>query len=148
MTSIFTRIARKELPAHIVWEDAEFMALMALAPISSGHLLLAPKAEVDTIYNLTERAYYRLWQIVKCLEAPLRRVPTSISFPSIAGATWIHAGQRRLPSKTCGPSQSGFVPRSQADPRCRRRCDTHNHSQAKTPIGPPVPSPCFRPHRL
>jgi histidine triad (HIT) family protein len=73
MTSIFTRIARKELPAHIVWEDAEFMALMALAPISSGHLLLAPKAEVDTIYNLTERAYYRLWQIVKCLEAPLRR---------------------------------------------------------------------------
>jgi histidine triad (HIT) family protein len=73
MTSIFTRIARKELPAHIVWEDAEFMALMAIKPVSSGHLLLAPKELVDSIYNLTERAYYRLWQIVRFLEAPLRR---------------------------------------------------------------------------
>ena len=73
MTSIFTRIARKELPAHIVWEDAEFMSLMSIKPVSSGHLLLAPKAQVDTIYNLTERAYYRLWQIVRFLEAPLQR---------------------------------------------------------------------------
>jgi histidine triad (HIT) family protein len=73
MTSIFTRIARKELPAHVVWEDAEFMALLALQPVSSGHLLLVPKQQVDSIYNLPEKAYYRLWQIVRFLEAPLRR---------------------------------------------------------------------------
>jgi len=73
MTSIFTRIARKELPAHVVWEDREFMALLALQPVSSGHLLLVPKEQVDSIYNLSERAYHRLWQIVRFLEAPLRR---------------------------------------------------------------------------
>jgi histidine triad (HIT) family protein len=73
MTSIFTRIARKELPAHIVWEDAEFMSLTSIKPVSSGHLLLAPKEQVDSIYDLTEKAYYRLWQIVRFLEAPLRR---------------------------------------------------------------------------
>jgi histidine triad (HIT) family protein len=73
MTSIFTRIARREFPAHIVWENAEFLAFMAVTPISPGHLLLVPKEQVESIYDLTEDTYARFWQIVRRLEAPLRR---------------------------------------------------------------------------
>lgn len=38
-----------------------------------GHLLLVPKQQVESIYQLPDEAYYRLWQIVRFLEAPLRR---------------------------------------------------------------------------
>ncbi len=78
--SIFTRIARRELPAHVVWEDADFMAFLTLNPISSGHLLVTPKEEVDSIFALGASAYQRLWQIVRFLEVPLRE---AIGSPSI-----------------------------------------------------------------
>lgn len=41
---LFCRIARRELPAHVVHEDDEIMAFLDLHPIRPGHTLVIPKA--------------------------------------------------------------------------------------------------------
>lgn len=41
---LFCRIARRELPAHVVHEDDEIMAFLDLHPIRPGHALVIPKA--------------------------------------------------------------------------------------------------------
>lgn len=41
---LFCRIARGELPAHVVHEDDEIIAFLDLHPIRPGHTLVIPKA--------------------------------------------------------------------------------------------------------
>jgi histidine triad (HIT) family protein len=47
MASIFTKIIQGELPGHFVWEDDQVVAIMTIAPIQAGHLLVIPRAEID-----------------------------------------------------------------------------------------------------
>jgi len=54
MPSIFTRIVERELPAHILREDADFLAFLDVRPIREGHTLVIPKAEVDDVFDLPE----------------------------------------------------------------------------------------------
>lgn len=41
---LFCRIARRDLPAHVVHEDDETLAFLDLHPIRPGHTLVIPKA--------------------------------------------------------------------------------------------------------
>jgi histidine triad (HIT) family protein len=54
MPSIFTRIIERELPAHILREDDEFLAFLDVRPIREGHTLVIPKAEVPDVFDLPE----------------------------------------------------------------------------------------------
>lgn len=52
MSTIFTKIINKEIPAHIVAEDDRFIAFLDINPLVMGHTLIVPKVEVDYIFNL------------------------------------------------------------------------------------------------
>ena len=54
MSSIFTRIVAREIPAHILHEDDDFMAFLDVRPIREGHSLVITKAEVPDIFDLPE----------------------------------------------------------------------------------------------
>jgi histidine triad (HIT) family protein len=54
MPSIFTRIIEREIPAHILREDDEFLAFLDVRPIRQGHSLVIPKAEIDDMFDLPE----------------------------------------------------------------------------------------------
>ncbi len=56
MTSIFTRIINREIPAYIVYEDAEYIAFLDINPLAKGHTLVIPKAETDYIFDLDKTA--------------------------------------------------------------------------------------------
>lgn len=61
--SIFERIIRREIPAEIVYEDEEFIAIRDIAPKAPLHLLVIPKqpsARLDEIAD--EAAVGRLIQ--------------------------------------------------------------------------------------
>jgi histidine triad (HIT) family protein len=47
MPTIFTRIIEGELPGTFVWRDDVCVAFMSIAPITPGHTLVVPRAEVD-----------------------------------------------------------------------------------------------------
>lgn len=54
MPSIFTRIIRREIPAHIVAEDDQCIAFLDINPLVLGHTLVVPKKEVDYIFDLDD----------------------------------------------------------------------------------------------
>jgi histidine triad (HIT) family protein len=54
MPSIFTRIVNREIPAHIVREDDEFLAFLDVRPIRAGHSLVIPKREIDDVFDLPD----------------------------------------------------------------------------------------------
>lgn len=47
MPTLFTRIIDGELPGRFVWSDDRCVAFLTIAPISRGHTLVVPRAEVD-----------------------------------------------------------------------------------------------------
>jgi histidine triad (HIT) family protein len=54
MPSIFSRIVRREIPAHILREDADFLAFLDVRPIREGHSLVIPKVEIDDVFDLPD----------------------------------------------------------------------------------------------
>lgn len=54
MASIFTRIIRREIPAHIVAEDDRFLAFLDIMPLVEGHTLVVPKVEIDYVFDLDD----------------------------------------------------------------------------------------------
>lgn len=51
MSSLFTKIINREIPAHIVAENDQFIAFLDIMPLAKGHVLVVPKVEVDYIFN-------------------------------------------------------------------------------------------------
>ncbi len=54
MPSIFTRIINREIPAHILREDDEYLAFLDVRPIRPGHSLVIPKQEIDDVFDLPD----------------------------------------------------------------------------------------------
>jgi histidine triad (HIT) family protein len=54
MTTIFTKIINREIPAYIVAEDENFIAFLDIMPLAKGHVLVVPKVEVDYIFDLED----------------------------------------------------------------------------------------------
>jgi histidine triad (HIT) family protein len=55
MTSAFSQIIAREIPAHILAEDGSFLAFLDVRPIKRGHTLVVPKQEVDDIFDLSDQ---------------------------------------------------------------------------------------------
>lgn len=60
MPSIFTKIINREIPGHIIVEDAHHIAILDINPNAKGHTLCIPKKEVNKIFDLDEAAYLAL----------------------------------------------------------------------------------------
>lgn len=54
MSSIFTKIIQREIPAHILAEDDRYIAFLDINPLVMGHALVVPKKEVDYIFDMEE----------------------------------------------------------------------------------------------
>lgn len=54
MGSIFTKIINREIPAHIVAEDDNYIAFLDVFPLRKGHTLVIPKKEVDNYFDLND----------------------------------------------------------------------------------------------
>jgi histidine triad (HIT) family protein len=54
MPSIFTRIANREIPAHILREDDDYLAFLDVRPIRAGHSLVISKREIDDLFDLPD----------------------------------------------------------------------------------------------
>lgn len=74
MASIFTRIIRREIPAHIVAEDDKYLAFLDINPLTKGHTLIIPKVEVDYIYDLDDETLTGLHLFAKKVAAALKQV--------------------------------------------------------------------------
>lgn len=54
MASLFTRIIAGELPGRFVYQDADVVAFLTIAPIKAGHTLVVPRAEINHWIDMPE----------------------------------------------------------------------------------------------
>ena len=57
MSSIFTKIVKREIPAYIVAEDERHLAFLDINPLVMGHTLVIPKLEIDYLFDLPDQAF-------------------------------------------------------------------------------------------
>ncbi len=74
MSSIFSKIVRREIPAYIVAEDDSNLAFLDINPLSEGHTLVVPKKEVDYIFDLDDESYIALHLFAKKVALAIRKV--------------------------------------------------------------------------
>lgn len=66
MATIFTKIAKGEIPSYKVAETEDFYAFLDINPLVKGHTLVIPKnVEDDYIFHLDEKTYLGLWSFAK-----------------------------------------------------------------------------------
>ena len=84
MASIFTKIVNGEIPYHKIAESDEFLAFLDIFPLAKGHVLVIPKVETDSIFDVEENNYANLWvfarQVAKAIEKsiPCKRVGVAV----------------------------------------------------------------------
>lgn len=49
MDCLFCKIVSKEIPAFVVYEDAQVIAFLDIHPVNQGHTLVVPKVHADAI---------------------------------------------------------------------------------------------------
>lgn len=54
MSTIFTKIINKEIPATIIYEDDEILAFRDISPQAPEHILVIPKKEIPTVNDIEE----------------------------------------------------------------------------------------------
>ena len=65
MTTIFSRIIAGELPGHFVYRDDTVVAFLSIGPITTGHTLVVPVAEVDHWIDLDDDTVAHLNVVAK-----------------------------------------------------------------------------------
>ena len=64
MSSVFSKIINKEIPANILKENNNFISFMDAFPVQNGHSLVVPKLEIDNILDLPEHTYNELFSSI------------------------------------------------------------------------------------
>ncbi|WP_006241650.1 HIT family protein [Mycolicibacterium tusciae] len=63
MASVFTKIINGELPGRFVYEDDEIVSFLSIAPITVGHALVVPRAEIDNWQNVEPAVFGRVMEV-------------------------------------------------------------------------------------
>jgi histidine triad (HIT) family protein len=72
--SIFTKIIKGELPSHKVYEDDKTLAFLSIYPSVTGHTLVIPKIQVETLWDLPSEDYLAVMRTTQKVALRLREV--------------------------------------------------------------------------
>lgn len=67
MSTLFTRIIDGELPGRFVWRDDDVVAFLTISPMTPGHTLVVPRAEVDHWLDLPAELAERCMTVAQAI---------------------------------------------------------------------------------
>lgn len=74
MATIFTKIAKGEIPSYKIAEDENFYAFLDISPLKEGHTLVIPKnTENDYIFDLDDETYNGLVAFAKRVAKAIKK---------------------------------------------------------------------------
>ncbi|RAV07206.1 HIT family protein [Mycolicibacterium sp. GF69] len=86
MASVFTKIINGELPGRFVYEDDEIVAFLTIAPITQGHTLVVPRAEIDHWQSVETAVLGRVMEVSQLIgKAVVKAFPAERAGVIIAG---------------------------------------------------------------
>ena len=102
MATIFTKIAKGEIPSYKVAENEDFYAFLDIAPMAKGHTLVIPKhVEDDYIFNLENETYMGLCAFAKKVAQALKAaVPCQRVGVAVLGMEVPHTHIHLVPLQT------------------------------------------------
>jgi histidine triad (HIT) family protein len=72
--TLFTKIVTGEVPSHKIYEDERTLAFLNIYPAVKGHTLVIPKAQVATVWALTDDDYVAVMRTAKKVAHRLKEV--------------------------------------------------------------------------
>ncbi len=87
---IFCKIVAREIPAHIVYEDDEYLAFLDIRPTSPGHTLVIPKTHHRWVWDVPNIGQY-FTIVQKIALAQKKAYSTEIVMSKIVGEEVPHA---------------------------------------------------------
>lgn len=102
MSTIFTKIARGEIPSYKVAENGEFYAFLDINPLAEGHTLVIPRnVEKDYIFDLSKEEYSRLWDFAADVAAAIKKaIPCSRVGVAVLGMEVPHTHIHLVPMRS------------------------------------------------
>lgn len=74
MATIFTKIAKGEIPSYKIAEDENYYAFLDISPLKEGHTLVIPKnTENDYIFDLDDETYNGLMAFAKRVAKAIKK---------------------------------------------------------------------------
>lgn len=103
MATIFSRIINGELPGRFVYEDDEFVAFLTIAPVTQGHTLIVPRAEIDQWQDVDPAVWGRITALSQKIgQAVMKAFDAPRSGLLIAGLEVPHLHVHVFPAYTLG----------------------------------------------
>jgi len=105
---IFCRIAAKEIPADIIYEDDQYLAFLDIKPLNPGHVLLIPKIHYRWVYDVPQFGQY-FETAQKIIHAQIKGLSSEFVSILTAGNEVPHAHIHLLPRSPDDRHQNGFL---------------------------------------
>ena len=104
MATIFTKIAKGEIPSYKCAESEDFYAFLDISPLAKGHTLVIPKTvDYDYIFHLDEATYEGLTQFARKVAIALKAaVPCKRVGVAVLGMEVPHTHIHLVPLQTEG----------------------------------------------
>jgi histidine triad (HIT) family protein len=103
MSSLFTKIINREIPAYIVGEDERYIAFLDINPLVTGHTLVVPKKEIDFIFDLDDDTLVGLQLFSKKVALAIRKsIPCKRVGVAVIGLEVPHTHVHLVPMNTMG----------------------------------------------
>lgn len=108
MATVFTKIINGELPGRFVYSDDDIVAFLTIEPMTQGHTLVVPRAEVDNWHDLEPAVFNRVMEVSQLIgKAVCKAFDTERSGLIIAGLEVPHLHVHVFPARNL--SDFGFA---------------------------------------
>jgi diadenosine tetraphosphate (Ap4A) HIT family hydrolase len=67
MATVFTKIINGEIPGRFVYEDDDVVAFLTIAPMTQGHTLVVPRAEIDQWQDVDAPEFNRVMAVSRLI---------------------------------------------------------------------------------
>ena len=100
---IFCKLANKDIPTNIIYEDQKFTVIMDADPATKGHALILPKNHAANIYELPDEDAADIFVLAKKLATKMTEVLHCDGFNivqnngEVAGQTVFHFHMHLIP---------------------------------------------------
>jgi histidine triad (HIT) family protein len=108
MASVFTMIINGDLPGRFVYEDHDVVAFLTIEPMTQGHTLVVPRAEIDNWQDVDAPAFQHVIAVAQRIgKAVCKAFDTERSGVIIAGLEVPHLHVHVFPARNL--SDFGFA---------------------------------------
>lgn len=98
MSTIFSKIINREIPAYIIAEDDKHLAFLDAMPVVEGHTLVIPKQETDFIFDLENEDFKSLWSFAQSVAKKMEKAyPNQRIAVAVVGLEVPHAHIHLMP---------------------------------------------------